>query len=282
LWIDLAAAAAGGATKDPTAQQLINMGFAAWRNGYSRDNEDQADRVGLRYAYEGGFDVEKGSRVWIRMLERHGEPDKLYNLINGSHTRPSERYSHLQNEISLNYLPPPAQPSRQAGELAGDSGAKIAQPLPILAQPAPAAVTARPVERMPDALSLTTAAPSAAVAPPAAVAPSAPAVSVLRPLPPHVVRNAAGKLFPVSGYQWMNPEDPNDHRVRLMPGLINGADGKLRPASGYQWVNPTDPKDFRVKLIPGIIKTENDFRPDKGYRWINPKDPKDLRVEPIP
>ena len=33
------------------------LGITAWQNGYGRDLEDQADRVGLRYAYEGGFDV---------------------------------------------------------------------------------------------------------------------------------------------------------------------------------------------------------------------------------
>lgn len=282
MWINLAAAAAGGATQNPTAQQLINTGLALWRNGYSRENEDQSDRVGLRYAYEAGFDVEKGSRVWLRMLERYGQTDKLYNIINNSHSRPSERYANLYNEISMNYPAPPIRPTQPSAELAGVGGstqggggathrtAGGTTGGQTLAQPLLAVTTARPIGRRPDAsMSLVALQP-------------APAVVTNRPLllPPHVVRNAAGKLLPASGYRWVNPTDPNDLRVRLMPGLVNTEDGKLRPAVGYQWVNPADPRDFRVKLSPGLIRAEDGFRPDKGYRWVNPQDPNDLRVEP--
>lgn len=284
MWVNLAAAAAGGVTNNPTAQQYIAMGFSAWRNGYSRDHEDQADRVGLRYAYEGGFDVEKGSRVWLRMLERHGESDKLTNLISGSHTRPSERYAHLQTEISVNYSSVPTRPDHSSTELAvaggttggtksGTTGGHMeGGPTggQTLVQAASAIAPPQPVGRVPESL-----VPSAAPQP-------APMVAMHRPSPPHVVRSAAGKLFPASGYEWVNPKASNDLRVRLMPGLVNTEDSKLRPASGYEWVNPTAPKDFRVKLKLGLIKTEDGFRPDKGYRWVNPKDPNDLRVESIP
>jgi hypothetical protein len=276
MWINLAANATAGATKNnQVAQQLAVLGLKLWQNGYGRENEDQADRVGLRYTYEAGFDVEKGSRIWLRMLEKYGQTDKAYNIINYDHSRPSERYANLQSEISMNYLAPPAQPTRPAAELAAVSVIPSIQPA---AQPTPAVVTTRPADaimltrpigRRPDTLTTLRAQPSAAVAAP-------------RPLPPHVVRSAAGKILPAGGYQWVSPTDPNDLRVRLMPGLVDIADGKFRPASGYQWINPTDPKDFRVKLIPGLIKTGEVIRPDKGYRWVNPKDPKDLRVEPIP
>jgi Zn-dependent protease with chaperone function len=275
LWIGLAAAVAQGATKNPVAQYYINMGLSAWGNGYSREYEDQADRVGLRYAYEAGFNVEKGSRIWLRMLEKGGEPDKLTNLLKGDHSRPSERYALLQNEISMNYLDPPLQQTRPAAELATVGVTPAVRPAvrqaPSFAttSPASAIMMTRPIGRRPDALTALSAQPPAAVAAP-------------RPLPPHVVRGAAGKLLPAGGYQWVNPTSPDDLRVRLMPGLVNTEDGKFRPAGGYQWVNPTDPKDFRVKLVPGLIKLGEYLRPDKGYRWINPQDPKDLRVEPIP
>ena len=36
---------------------------SAWKNGYGRGLEDQADRVGLRYAYEAGYDISKGPRL---------------------------------------------------------------------------------------------------------------------------------------------------------------------------------------------------------------------------
>ena len=35
--------------------------------------EDQADRVGLRYAYEGGFDVSKAPALWERFARRYAE-----------------------------------------------------------------------------------------------------------------------------------------------------------------------------------------------------------------
>lgn len=273
-WINLAAAIAGNTTNNPTAQQLIVTGLLAWKNGYSREHEDQADRVGLRYAYEAGFDVEKGSRMWLRTLEKDGEPDKLMNLIHGSHSRPSERYANLHNEIGLNYAPAPMRPAQPAVELAGAGGATggtdAAVGLQTLAPPAPAVVPPLSVGRGPEAL-LSSAGPR-----------PAPAVASPRPLPAHVVRDAAGKLLPASGYQWVNPADPNDLHVRLMPGLVDTGDGKLRPVNGYQWVNPVDPKDFRVKLMPGLIKTGDGFRPDKGYGWVNPSDLNDIRVEPIP
>jgi hypothetical protein len=276
MWIGLAAAA-GGATKNPAAQQLIVLGLAAWRNGYGRENEDQADRVGLRYAYEADFDIEKGSRVWLRFLQKYGQSNKLTNILTNDHSRHSERYALLQNEVSMNYLPPTTRPVQPTVEMAAAVGETSdvqpvvrTAPAATIIQPNPAAAAIiRPVGRRPESLM------SFSSQPPLAAA-------ATRPLPPHVGRNASGKLLPASGYQWMAPADPNDLRVRLMPGLVNGEDGKLRPASGYHWINPTDPKDFGVKLIPGLIKTEKDFRPDKGYRWVNPKDPKDLRVEPIP
>lgn len=275
VWIDLAAAVAGNATNNPTARQLIALGLSAWGSGYSREHEDQADRVGLRYAYEAGFDVEKGSRIWLRMLEKEGETDKLTNLIVGSHSRHSERYANLHKEVSLNYGLPPIRPTQPAVELAGVGGATNGTEGrtaggQTFVRPAPAAATPLSVGLRSEALT-TSAAPQ-----------PAPAVAASRPLPLHVVRDAAGKLLPASGYQWVAPADPNDLRVRLTPGLVDTGDGKLRPASGYQWVDPTAPKDFRVKLTPGLIKAEDGFRPDKGYRWVNPEDPNDLRVEPIP
>lgn len=67
------------------------------------------------------------------------------------------------------------------------------------------------------------------------------------------------------------------------PDLVRNSDDTCRPANGYHWVNPKEPLDFRVQLMPGLIKTEEGkFRLAKGYRWVNPKDPDDFRVERIP
>src|SRR5207253_571490 len=97
-------------------------------------------------------------------------------------------------------------------------------------------------------------------------------------LPPNVVRNAEGKLNPAKGYQWLNPDDPKDFRVKPKPGLIESKPGTLHPANGYQWVDSNDSTDFRVQPKPGLVESEPGvLRPATGYRWISPNDPNDFR-----
>lgn len=72
-------------------------------NGYGRDLEDQADRVGLRYAHEGGFDVRQGPRVWERFRQRYGEENRVANFFFSNHSQAGARQRNLQREIALNY-----------------------------------------------------------------------------------------------------------------------------------------------------------------------------------
>src|SRR5262249_30388688 len=69
MWIQLAVLGLAVATEtvdDANKRAVLGLltlfGAAAWKNGYGRDCEDQADRVGLRYAFEAGFDIRKGPR----------------------------------------------------------------------------------------------------------------------------------------------------------------------------------------------------------------------------
>lgn len=108
LWAALLAAGTQAALKNnPEAQAqtqgLMNVALGTWLNGYNRNSEDQADRVGMRYAAEAGFDVVRGSRVWERFRERYGDPDVIQNFFQGSHSRPSDRLRNLNREIKLNY-----------------------------------------------------------------------------------------------------------------------------------------------------------------------------------
>jgi len=72
-------------------------------NGYGRDLEDQADRVGLRYAYEGGYDVRRGPPLWRRFAKKYGDKGSLANFFFGNHSLSSERAVNLEKEIALNY-----------------------------------------------------------------------------------------------------------------------------------------------------------------------------------
>jgi Zn-dependent protease with chaperone function len=85
------------------AQVGSTLGFGAWMNGYGRDLEDQADRVGLRYAYQGGYNVSQAPRVWQRFLEKYGERDGLTNFFFSDHSSSSARRRNLENEIRFNH-----------------------------------------------------------------------------------------------------------------------------------------------------------------------------------
>jgi Zn-dependent protease with chaperone function len=110
MWVQIAAlgaAVAAGEIEDGKkrafAQILAAFTFLAWRNGYGRDLEDQADRVGLRYAYEGGFDVMRGPHLWKRFARKYGEPGKVASFFFANHSRSSARARNLEREVALNY-----------------------------------------------------------------------------------------------------------------------------------------------------------------------------------
>lgn len=109
MWIQMAAAGAvaaaselDGAKRD-IATVVTGLSAMAFANGYSRDQEDQADRVGMRYAHEGGFDVSKGPRLWQRFEEKYGDQGSLQNFFFGSHSRSGARAENLLTEIEHNY-----------------------------------------------------------------------------------------------------------------------------------------------------------------------------------
>ncbi len=101
------AQAATAATDNKTAKAVAglatSLGVSAWMSGYSRDLEDQADRVGLRYAHEAGYDVSVAPGMWARFREKYGEQDKITTFFAGSHSRPTDRIRNVQAEIARNY-----------------------------------------------------------------------------------------------------------------------------------------------------------------------------------
>jgi Zn-dependent protease with chaperone function len=117
LWTQLLAAGIIGAAEavdSRRAQEVIALAgmfsLSAWQSGYGRTLEDQADRVGMRYAHEGGFDVWKGPRLWARFAEKYGNQDAVTNFFFSHHSRASVRQQHLEREISLNYAGPLREP----------------------------------------------------------------------------------------------------------------------------------------------------------------------------
>ena len=110
MWRQLAAAGASAATSVTSgraAQETIataaKLSLLAWGSGYSRNLEDQADRVGLRYAYEAGFDVVRSIDMWSRERSRFGENDAVTNWFSGDHSRATDRIKNIRRELQLNY-----------------------------------------------------------------------------------------------------------------------------------------------------------------------------------
>jgi Zn-dependent protease with chaperone function len=108
--LGVGAAVAASQIGDGAAQQAValggQLGLSAFMSGYSRDLEDQADRVGLRYVYEAGYDVATGPTIWGKFRQKYGEQDKVTNFFAGSHSRPSDRIRNIERDLSLNYRVP--------------------------------------------------------------------------------------------------------------------------------------------------------------------------------
>ncbi len=104
----LAGLVGGGAARQAVDVAAV-LGTAAFSNGYSRELEDQADRVGLRYAFEGGYDPYAGPGLWARFREKYGEVGQITNFFLSSHSRPSQRIEAIEEQIRINYRDPEAQ-----------------------------------------------------------------------------------------------------------------------------------------------------------------------------
>lgn len=133
MWIQLLAAGVVGAgeeindkNKRALVQLLAVFGAAAWSNGYGRDLEDQADRVGLRYAYEAGFDISKGPRLWNRFAKRYGEQGKVANFFFGDHSLSRQRALNLERELTLNYAEGPKDERPRLARGRSSSGPRTA------------------------------------------------------------------------------------------------------------------------------------------------------------
>ena len=103
---DTARAAAQGATA---------LGVTTFGNAYSRSYEDQADRVGLRYVYEAGYDCTKAPNLWRRFAAKYGDQDKVTNFFFGDHSLSAKRARQLEKEIARNYSDPAKDPPSRAG-----------------------------------------------------------------------------------------------------------------------------------------------------------------------
>ncbi len=123
VWVQLATLGALGATSTidsgtsrAMAETAAGLAASAWSNGYGRDMEDQADRAGLRYAWEAGYDITKGPALWSRFAKKYGEGSAALSFFFSDHSQAAVRAANLEREIALNYPdgPRPDGPARRA------------------------------------------------------------------------------------------------------------------------------------------------------------------------
>lgn len=86
------------------------LGLTTFGNVYSRSYEDQADRVGLRYVYEAGYDYRKAPGLWRKFALKYGDGNPLQNFVFGDHSLSSARAAALEREIRHNYSDPKKDP----------------------------------------------------------------------------------------------------------------------------------------------------------------------------
>jgi Zn-dependent protease with chaperone function len=96
------------------AEQATSLGVTTFGNAYSREYEDQADRVGLRYVYEAGYDYKKAPKLWEKFAKKYGDQDKVTNFFFGNHSLSSKRAKELSGEIARNYSDPAKDPPTHA------------------------------------------------------------------------------------------------------------------------------------------------------------------------
>ena len=89
------------------------LGASALSNGFSRGFEDEADRVGLRYAYEGGFKADKAPALWRKFGEKYKDASGVKTFLFGSHSQSKDRAKNLEGEVARNYAAGIDKPSKR-------------------------------------------------------------------------------------------------------------------------------------------------------------------------
>ena len=82
-------------------ENLTTLITSAMQSGYSRDLENQADRLGLQYMYAAGYDPREAPAVWKNMAREFGERPTDY--FYSSHDNEVTRRSYLMNELKNNF-----------------------------------------------------------------------------------------------------------------------------------------------------------------------------------
>jgi predicted Zn-dependent protease len=110
-WLQLGALVGGvvvGTQTDSALAGLLtgvgsNLAISAAVNGHGRDLEDEADRVGLHYMVEAGYDYMEAPEVWQVFGRYTEDQDKVSNFFFSDHSTHEARIRNLNKEIAVHY-----------------------------------------------------------------------------------------------------------------------------------------------------------------------------------
>ena len=97
MWLSLAGAAGG-----QLGMLVAQVGYGLLQNKFSRELEDQADRVGLYYAWEADYDVREAPRMWQKMMGEFGA-GKTGSILYADHPSMLSRYRNTNRMMVFNY-----------------------------------------------------------------------------------------------------------------------------------------------------------------------------------
>lgn len=94
-----AAVTAGGAAGIPVSGKTLELAYGATMNaainGHGRNQERDADRVGLEYMVKAGYDPREAPITFELLLVAYGDQPRLVNFFYGSHPANQERFDTL-------------------------------------------------------------------------------------------------------------------------------------------------------------------------------------------
>jgi metalloendopeptidase OMA1, mitochondrial len=83
-------------------QMIVGGAFLAYQGlivtMHSRDNEFEADRVGMEYMARAGYNPEAAPRLWKRSYEKDGGTPKLLSILS-THPRDEDRVKNLEQAL---------------------------------------------------------------------------------------------------------------------------------------------------------------------------------------
>lgn len=97
------AAESTGALSGSALDQAYEYTMSAAINGHGRSQESEADRVGLRYMADAGYDPAEAPYTFQQLYEEYGDQSAIQNFFWGSHPTNRSRFETLTRLVSERY-----------------------------------------------------------------------------------------------------------------------------------------------------------------------------------